>query len=138
MVDDKNRKAGIVLTVILTIMFLIAGVVQFNTGYKEKKNCNEKSTAEITEVRKHSSRGLIDKTVYYEFVVGDTLYKCTDSFSFFVSYPSSQTEIVHYNEDKPSESYLGDTPCGIKNGIKDWVCAIIFGLILLLFIKKKI
>lgn len=136
--EEKNGLAAKILLIILIVGFFISSMIQFRTGLGEKARCGETMTAAITEVRKHSSRGLIDKTVYYEFVVGDTLYKCTDQFSFFVSYPSSATEIVHYNAQKPSESYLGDTPCGVKNGWKDLFMVIVFGALLFWEIKTKI
>lgn len=135
---EKNGVATRILLIILIVGFLISSIIQFRTGYGEKSRCKETMTADITQTRKHSTRGLVDKTVYYEFVVGDTLYKCTDQFSFFVSYPSSATEIVHYNAQKPSESYLGDTPCGVKNGWKDLIVAITFGAILFFVLRTKL
>lgn len=135
---EKNDVGIRILFVVLIVGFLISSFIQFRTGYGEKARCGEKTTAEITQIRRHSARGLVDKTVYYEFVVGDTLYKCTDQFSFFVSAPSSATETVHYNAQKPSESYLGDTPCGVKNGWKDLIAAIVFGAILFLTLRKKL
>lgn len=135
--EEKNQMAIRIMLIILIVGFLISSMIQFRIGFKEKTNCEETMTADITQVRKHSARGLVDKTVYYEFVVGDTLYKCTDEFSFFVSYPRASTEIVHYNVQKPSESYLTDTPCGIKNGRKDLIVAIVFGAILFFVLKSK-
>lgn len=135
--EEKNRVVARILLVVLIVGFIISGIIQLRTGYGELSRCEETMTAEITQIRKHSSRGLVDKTVYYEFVVGDTLYKCTDQFSFFVSYPSSATETVHYNAQKPSESYLGDMPCGVKNGWKDLIVAIVFGGIFIWELKTK-
>lgn len=135
---EKSGVATKILLVVLIVGFLISSIIQLGTGYGEKSRCEETMTADITQIRKHSARGLVDKTVYYEFVVGDTLYKCTDQFSFFVSYPSSAKEIVHYNAQKPSESYLGDIPCGVKNGWKDLIVAIAFGAILFFILKTKL
>lgn len=126
---EKSEVAAKILLAVLIAGFLISSIIQFGTGYGEKSRCEETTTADITQIRKYSSRGLVDKTVYYEFVAEDILYKCTDQFSFFVSYPSSAKEIVHYNAQKPSESYLGDTPCGVRNGWKDLSVAIIFGVV---------
>lgn len=135
---EKNGVATRILLVVLIVVFFISSMMQFRSGYGEKSRCGETMIANITQIRKHSSRGLVDKTVYYEFVVDDTLYKGTDVFSFFVSYPSSATETVHYNEQKPSESYLGDTPNGVKNGWKDLIVACVFGAILILILRTKL
>ena len=123
--EEKKKRVSNIFILLVIIGVFIAGCVDFYKGYGEKTRCRETATAEITDIRKHSTRGLVDKTVYYEFVVGETLYKCTDSFSFFVSYPKMPTETVHYNAMKPSESYLGNTPCDMKNGVKDFIVALV-------------
>lgn len=133
--NKKNILGEIILSIASVVFFLIVGIIEFSAGSRENKLCQETATAKVTNVIKHTNRGLTNKTVYYEFVVGDTIYKCTDEFTPFITYPKSDTVVVHYNINKPSESYIGDTPCGLKNGIKYLIISLIFVIFPFYFYK---
>ena len=128
---DKNEIARIILFIFGIMFIAIIGFIDLGKGIAEEKNCQMVTTAQISDIRESTTRGMISKTVNYQYLVDNVIYESSNHYYLGNPYGGYNTVMVHYNEANPSNSFLGDKSDDTINAEKELLLA---GLLLILVI----
>ena len=140
----NSRKNSAIVAVIISVLLIIAGVVQTAYFHRLKQNATEQVSGEITDVSRHSSfsrssshsrrRPKTKYHIYVDYTVGRTEY--TTSFTLSRSkFSEGEKVTVMYDPNDPENCYVVGA---FKNGgITISVSGIIFLVISIAFIIEE-
>lgn len=131
---DKNEIARKIFYIIAILFVAMTGFIDLGKGITEEKDCQMVTTAQISGIRKSSSRGMTSTTVKYQYLVDDVMYESSTHYRLGNPYGGYNKIMVHYNEANPAKSYIGDKSDDTINAERELIIA---GLIIILVIVSN-
>lgn len=128
---DKNEIARKIFYIIVIMFVAMTGFIDLGKGITEEKNCQMVTTAQISDIRKSATRGMISTTVKYQYLVDNVIYESSTHYYLGNPYGGYNKVMVHYNEADPSKSFIGDKSDDTINAERELIIA---GLMIILVI----